>query len=81
MLYVATAPGRAETLATIAGVSAANFAESTSRDVMLSEIKFDHPLFAPLAGPSSTTSPRSISGSIELIKPESLGGLQSSCQI
>ena len=51
VLYVVTAPRRAETLAALAGVSAANFAESNARDVMLSEIRFDHPLFAPFSGP------------------------------
>ena len=48
----------------IAGVAPIELSESTSNDVMLGEIKFDHPLFAPWPAPSSTTSPRSISGSI-----------------
>jgi hypothetical protein len=51
VLYVATAPGRAETLAALAGVPSASLEESNARDVMLGEIKFDHPLFAPLSGP------------------------------
>jgi hypothetical protein len=51
ILCVATAPGRAETLAGLAGVSPWEIAESaTGGDVMLGEIAFDHPLFAPLAG-------------------------------
>jgi Aerotolerance regulator N-terminal/von Willebrand factor type A domain len=51
VLYVVTAPGRAETLGTLAGVPSASLEESNARDVMLGEIKFDHPLFAPLSGP------------------------------
>ena len=51
MLYVVTAPGRAETLAALAGVPPWNIEEAAvGRDVMLGEIAFDHPLFAPLAG-------------------------------
>jgi hypothetical protein len=52
VLFVATAAGRAETLATLAGVSAWNIEEAKiGPDVMLGEIAFDHPLFASLAGP------------------------------
>ena len=51
MLYVVTAPGRAETLAALAGVAPSDRRGSDGRrDVMLGEIAFDHPLFAPLAG-------------------------------
>ncbi len=51
VLYVVTAPGQADSLAALAGVSSARFAESNVRDVMLGEIRFDHPLFAPFSGP------------------------------
>jgi hypothetical protein len=51
ILWVATSPGRAETLASLAGVSPWEIDESAnSADVMLGEIAFDHPLFASLAG-------------------------------
>jgi len=51
VLYVVTAPGRAATLAALAGVPALNVEESAAgRDVMLGKIAFDHPLFAPFAG-------------------------------
>jgi hypothetical protein len=51
LLYVATTPGRAATLAMLAGVSPWTIEEAVvGRDVMLGEIAFDHPLFASLAG-------------------------------
>jgi len=51
LLYVATAPGRADTLAGLAGVSPWDIDEAAvGRYVMLGEIAFDHPLFAALAG-------------------------------
>jgi len=50
VLWVPTAPGRAETLATVAGVSTFDVNEAAGRtDVMLREIAFDHPLFTPFA--------------------------------
>ncbi|MGO9471403.1 MAG: BatA domain-containing protein [Isosphaeraceae bacterium] len=50
VLWVPTAPGRAETLATVAGVSTFDVDPAAGRgDVMLRDIKFDHPLFAPFA--------------------------------
>jgi len=50
LLYVVTAPGRAGALATLADVGSWDIEEAiVSRDVMLGEIAFDHPLFAPLA--------------------------------
>jgi hypothetical protein len=73
LLYVATGPGRAETLATIAGVSPFDLAESTSREVMLSEIKFDHPLFAPLAGAQFNDFTKIHFWKHRLINPQSLG--------
>jgi len=73
LLYVATAAGRAETLAAIAGVTPWDLAEATSRDVMLGEIKFDHPLFAPLAGAQFNDFTKIRFWKHRLIKPESLG--------
>jgi hypothetical protein len=51
VLYVVTAPGRQQTLATLAGVDPWTVEEAVVArgDVMLGEIAFDHPLFAPLA--------------------------------
>jgi hypothetical protein len=51
LLDVLTKPGQAETLAAIAGTSLRSIKEAgPPYDLMLSEIAFDHPLFAPLAG-------------------------------
>ena len=51
VLDVVTAAGPAETLAALAGVTPWDVEEAAvKRDVMLGEIAFDHPLFAPLAG-------------------------------
>jgi hypothetical protein len=51
LLDVIAAPGRAETLAAVAGVPAWDVEEAdVGRDMLLGEIAFDHPLFAPLAG-------------------------------
>jgi hypothetical protein len=74
MLFVATAPGRAETLAVVTGVTPWDVAESTSKDVMLGDIKFDHPLFAPLAGAQFNDFTKIRFWKHRLIKPESLGG-------
>jgi hypothetical protein len=50
ILCVPLAVGRAETLATVAGVPTFDITETAGRtDVMLREIAFDHPLFAPFA--------------------------------
>jgi hypothetical protein len=52
ILVVLNAPGRAGTLAELAEVAPFEVAESDLKgDVMLGEIAFDHPLFAPFAGP------------------------------
>jgi Mg-chelatase subunit ChlD len=52
VLVVATGPGRAETLAALAGSKPDSISEATlRRDVMLGDIAFENPLFAPLAGP------------------------------
>ena len=51
-LLTVLAPGRVETLAEIAGVPAFDVAEAPVKgDVLLGEIAFDHPLFAPFATP------------------------------
>jgi hypothetical protein len=51
LMYVATRPGRSETLGALAKVAPPAIEEAAgSRDVMLGEIAFDHRLFAPLAG-------------------------------
>ena len=52
VLFLASAPGRAETLAGLAGVTPWNIEEAAvgRGDVMLREIAFEHPLFASLAG-------------------------------
>jgi len=48
---LAAGPGPAATVATLAGVPAPAIAEAPAgRDVMLGEVSFDHPIFAPLAG-------------------------------
>jgi Aerotolerance regulator N-terminal/von Willebrand factor type A domain len=73
VLYVAAAPGNGETLAKIAGVSPSNLAESSSHDVMLGEIKFDHPLFAPFAGAQFNDFTKIHFWKHRLFKPESLG--------
>ena len=51
ILVVVEKPGRLATLGTLAGVAPPEASEAGGRrDVMLGEIAFDHPLFAPLAG-------------------------------
>ena len=51
-LVVATRAGASPTLGTLLGVPAVDWAEAPGgRDAMLGEIAFDHPTFAPLAGP------------------------------
>ncbi len=51
-LVVATRGGASPTLATLLGVASVDWVEAQAgRDAMLGEIKFDHPTFAPLAGP------------------------------
>ncbi len=51
VLFVALKAGPAESLSSLSGIPIGNLAESTTEhDVLLREIAFDHPLFAPLAG-------------------------------
>jgi hypothetical protein len=73
VLYVITKAGRGEMLAKIAGASPSNLAESSSHDVMLGEIKFDHPLFAPLAGAQFNDFTKIHFWKHRLFKPESPG--------
>ena len=50
VLFVATGPGTSETLAGLADRPQIKLAEAeVKRDVMLGEVAFDHPIFAPLA--------------------------------
>jgi hypothetical protein len=52
VLFVIAAQGPSSTLATLADAPSLDPREAPSgRDAMLGEIAFDHPLFAPLAGP------------------------------
>jgi hypothetical protein len=73
LLFVATTPGPAEALSVIAGVTPFDITESSSNDVMLGEIKFDHPLFAPLSGAQFNDFTKIRFWKHRLIKPESLG--------
>ena len=50
VLFVATHPGRTETLAALNETPPFDLSEAeVKRDVMLGEVTFDHPVFAPLA--------------------------------
>ncbi len=52
VLFVAARPGPGETLATLLAAPVRPIEEAPgSRDALISEITFDHPLFAPFAGP------------------------------
>jgi aerotolerance regulator-like protein/VWA domain-containing protein len=73
VLYVVTRAGLGETIAKIAGVSPSSLAESSSHDVMLGEIRFDHPLFAPLAGAQFNDFTKIHFWKHRLFKPESPG--------
>jgi hypothetical protein len=50
LLDVIAAPGKSATLAALADVAPAGEIEAVARDLMLREVAFDHPLFAPFAG-------------------------------
>jgi len=51
ILFVATSAGKLATLGALAGVAPPDAIDAGGRrDLMLGEIAFDHPLFAPLAG-------------------------------
>jgi Aerotolerance regulator N-terminal len=52
LLYVATRPGRGETLGALLDTPARPIEEAPAlRDVLIGEVAFDHPLFAPFAAP------------------------------
>jgi hypothetical protein len=52
LVYIVAAPGKADTLAALAGVAPWAIEEArVEKYVLLRDIAFDHPLFAPLAGP------------------------------
>ena len=68
------APGQAETLAALAGAPAWDVEEAAvASDVMLGEIAFDHPLFAPLAGAQFNDFTKIHFWKYRRIKPEALG--------
>jgi Mg-chelatase subunit ChlD len=74
VLGVVAAPGRAETLAALAGTPAWEVEEAVvASDVMLGEIAFDHPLFAPLAGAQFNDFTKIHFWKYRRIKPEALG--------
>ncbi|MGE3819687.1 MAG: BatA domain-containing protein [Isosphaeraceae bacterium] len=51
VLHVANAAGEAGSLGILAGSGPVTLEEAPPGDALLTEIAFDHPLFAPLAGP------------------------------
>ena len=74
VLGVVATPGRAETLAALAGTPAWDAEEATvARDVMLGEIAFDHPLFAPLAGAQFNDFTKIHFWKYRRIKPDAFG--------
>ena len=74
VLYVLGAKDGSETLAALAGTAPSKFEEkSIDRGVLLSEIAFDHPLFAPLAGPQFNDFTKIHFWKYRRIAPESLG--------
>ncbi len=74
LLVVLTAPGRAATLAALADAPPRDIEEATvPRDVMLGQIAFDHPLFAPLAGPQFNDFTKIHFWKYRRIDPDALG--------
>ena len=74
VLDVVAAPGKAETLAALAGVAAWDIEEAAvASDVMLGEIAFDHPLFAPLAGAQFNDFTKIHFWKYRRINPEAIG--------
>jgi hypothetical protein len=77
ILCVATAPGRAVTLAGLAEVSPWEIDESASgAELMLGEIAFHHPLFAPFAGAQFNDFTKIRFKKHRLIDPDRLTGSQ-----
>jgi hypothetical protein len=74
VLAVIAAPGKAETLATLAGTAAPEIEEAAvAGDVMLGEIAFDHPLFAPLAAAQFNDFTKIHFWKYRRINPEAMG--------
>jgi hypothetical protein len=75
VLAVLAAPGRAETLAAITEVPAWEVEETALRgDALLGEIAFNHPLFAPFAGPQFNDFTKFRFWKHRRLDPASLGG-------
>jgi hypothetical protein len=74
VLAVIAAPGKAETLAALAGVPAPEIEEAAvAGDVMLGEIAFDHPLFVPLAAAQFNDFTKIHFWKYRRISPEAIG--------
>jgi hypothetical protein len=74
LLYVLGAKEGPETLAALVGSPASEFAErSPDRGALLTENRFDHPLFAPLSGPQFNDFTKIRFWKYRRIAPESLG--------
>jgi hypothetical protein len=75
VLQVLDAPGQSATLAALTGTAPQDFDEANvGRDVLLGEIAFDHPLFAPLAGPQFNDFTKIHFWKYRRIDPDALGG-------
>ncbi|MGP0067313.1 MAG: BatA domain-containing protein [Isosphaeraceae bacterium] len=75
LLDVVSGAGQADTLATLAGTSPRSIAEAgPPPDVLLSEIAFDHPLFAPLAGAQYSDFTKIHFWKHRKFDPEAIGG-------
>jgi hypothetical protein len=75
VLYVATKRGPAATLAALAGVAPFELEEADAkRDALLAEIAFDHPMFAPLAGPQFNDFTKVRFWKHRRVDPAALGG-------
>jgi hypothetical protein len=74
LLAVVSAAGRASTLAALAEVAPLDIKDgAVGRDLMLGEIAFDHPLFAPLAGAQFNDFTKIHFWKYRRINPEALG--------
>jgi hypothetical protein len=74
LLIVVAVPGPAETLAAVAGTPAWDIEEAAvAGDVMLGQIAFDHPLFAPLASAQFNDFTKIHFWKYRRINPEAIG--------